>query len=171
MDCQQRLKELLSKESLPFELQHHPVAYTAQAVAQSEHVPGRMLAKVVMAVADGKLAMFVLPAPAFLNLAKAAAAAAAAEVRLAREDEFQAAFPDCEVGAMPPIGNLYGVPTYVDQALADLEDIVFQAGSHTETIRMKFADYVRVASPVVSDVSGKKRSGRGGTWALEAPVS
>jgi Ala-tRNA(Pro) deacylase len=153
MSALQRLQELLKENSVPFEVHHHPLAYTAQAVAEVEHVPGREVIKVVMAMADGKLIMLALPAPHHLDTAKAAAATGAKDVRLAHEDEFESAFPDCEVGAMPPFGGLYGLDLFIDQALANDEFIVFPAGTHTETIRMKYADFARIARPKVADLA------------------
>lgn len=156
----EKLEAYLREHKVAFEVQHHPVAYTAQAVAQSEHVPGKMVCKVVMAVADGKMVMLALPAPLRVDLAKTASALGAKEVRLAHEDEFAALFPDCEVGAMPPFGNLYNTPVYVDQALAEDERIVFQACTHTDTISMAYADYARLASPKVVDIASRPATAR-----------
>ena len=110
-----------------------------------------MLAKVVMLSADGRLCMFVLPAPAKVDLEKAAGVVSAKEARLAHEDEFADRFPGCEVGAMPPFGNLYDVPLYVDKSLAQDETIVFEAGTHTDTMSMKYADFERLAKPTVAE--------------------
>ena len=151
MNCKERLEAYLRDNKVPFQVQHHPVAYTAQEIAASEHVPGKMLAKVVMAFADGKMVMLALPAPYRVDLAKAGAVLGAKEVRLAHEEEFAAAFADCEVGAMPPFGNLYDLPVYVDKALAEDETIVFQSGTHTDTISMKYADFERLAKPAVAE--------------------
>jgi Ala-tRNA(Pro) deacylase len=120
-------------------------------VAASEHVPGKMLVKTVMVLADGKLTMLALPATYQVDLEKAAAALEAGEVRLAEEEEFEGTFPDCEVGAMPPFGNLYGVPVYVEKALAEDETIVFRAGTHTDTMGVKYADFERLVEPTVSE--------------------
>jgi Ala-tRNA(Pro) deacylase len=138
---------------VPFEVHHHPPAYTAQRVAQAEHVSGRMVVKVVMAFADGKMVMLALPAHRNANLAKAAEVAGAKEVRLAHEDEFAAAFPDCDVGAMPPFGNLYEIPVYVDSELAEDETIIFNAGTHEDTIHMKFEDFRQLVEPTMADLS------------------
>ena len=159
MDCKERLERHLRDSGVAFELHHHPLAFTAQAVAESEHVPGKLMAKVVMVYADGKLTMLALPAPARVDLARAAAGLGAKEVRLARENEFAAAFPDCDVGAMPPLGNLYGVPTYVDRSLTEDQSIVFQAGTHTDTIRLAYKDYERLVKPVVAEFAHGTRAG------------
>ena len=151
MNCKERLEAYLRENKVPFQIVHHPLAYTAQEVAAAEHVPGKMLAKVVMVFGDGKLAMLALPAPQRVDLSKAAAVLGAREVRLAHEQEFVAAFPDCEVGAMPPFGNLYDLPVYVDKALAEDEEIVFQAGTHTDTMTLKYADFERLAKPKVAE--------------------
>ncbi len=151
MGCKEDLEAYLRESKVPFQVQHHAVAYTAQEVAAAEHVPGRMLAKVVMVLGDGELAMFVLPAPARVDLDKAAAALDAKEARLAREEEFADRFPGCEVGAMPPFGNLYDLPVYADRSLAEDETIVFEAGTHTDTMSMKYADFERLAKPTLAD--------------------
>jgi Ala-tRNA(Pro) deacylase len=153
MSCKDKLEAFLREHSVPFEVRHHPPAYTAQRVAQAEHVSGRMVVKVVMAFADGKMVMLALPAHRNANLAKAAEVAGAKEVRLAHEDEFAAAFPDCDVGAMPPFGNLYEIPVYVDSELAEDETIIFNAGTHEDTIHMKFEDFRQLVEPTMADLS------------------
>ena len=127
MQCRDRLENYLRDNQVPFEQQHHPRAVSAQEVAASEHLPGRMLAKTVMVLADGQMVMLALPAPYQVDLEEAAAALGVDEVRLAEEEEFADTFPDCEVGAMPPFGNLYGVPVYVEKTLAEDETIVFRS--------------------------------------------
>ncbi len=156
MECKEELENYLRTNKVDFEVRHHPVAYTAQEIAAREHISGKMLAKVVMIIADGNLVMLSLPAPYRVDLDRAAAMLGAKEVRLAKEDEFAAAFPRCEVGAMPPLGNLYGLDVYVDNTLAEDECIVFQAGTHTDTISMKYADFARLARPKVADFARHK---------------
>lgn len=151
MSCKDRLEGYLRENKVPFQVVHHPLAYTAQEVAAAEHVPGKLVAKVVMAYAGDKIVMLALPAPFRVDLGKATAALGAEDVRLAQEEEFAPLFPDCEVGAMPPFGNLYDVPVYVDKALAEDETIVFQAGTHTDTVSMKYADYQRLVKPRVAE--------------------
>jgi Ala-tRNA(Pro) deacylase len=152
--CRDRLEAFLGENQVPFQVRHHSLAYTAQEVAEREHIPGKRLAKVVLVFADGELALLVLPAPFEVDWRQAAEALGAKQVRLAREGEFAAAFGDCEIGAMPPFGNLYGLPTYVDGALAKNETIRFQAGTHTETIEMKYADFDRLVGPAVATLAG-----------------
>jgi len=147
MTCKEKLEAYLKENKIPFETHHHALAYTAQEVAESEQVSGKMMVKVVMAFADGKMVMLALPAPKHVSLSKAAEATGAKDVRLAHEDEFAAAFPDCAVGAMPPFGNLYGLPVYADAELAQDETIVFNAGTHEDTIHMKYADFERLVKP------------------------
>lgn len=148
--CRERLEAYLREQGVPFQIQHHPPTYTAQETAASEHLPGRMMAKVVMIIADGRLILLALPAPARVDLAQVGARLGASEVRLAREEEFAAAFPDCEVGAMPPFGNLYNLPVYVDGTLATNETIVFPAGTHTDTMSVRYADFARLVQPTVA---------------------
>ncbi|MBI4338134.1 MAG: YbaK/EbsC family protein [Chloroflexi bacterium] len=149
MSGRERLETYLHEQGVPFRAFRHPPAFTAQEVAAHEHVPGRVMAKVVMVMADRKLVMLVLPAPYKVDLTRVASLVGAKQVRLAVEDEFAGVFPDCEVGAMSPFGNLYGVPVYVDSALADDETIVFQAGTHTDTVSLPYADFDRLVGPTV----------------------
>jgi Ala-tRNA(Pro) deacylase len=144
------LEDYLRENRIPFETQHHPRAVTAQEVAASEHVPGKMLAKTVMVLADREMVMLALPASYQVDLGKAATALGVKEVRLAEEEEFEDTFPDCEIGAMPPFGNLYGVPVYVDETLAEDETIVFRSGTHTDTMSVSYADFERLVEPTIA---------------------
>jgi Ala-tRNA(Pro) deacylase len=150
MECRDRLENYLRENRVPFEEQRHPRAVSAQEVAASEHLPGRMLAKTVMVLADGEMLMLTLPAPYQVDLEKAAAALGVDEARLAEEEEFADTFLDCEVGAMPPFGNLYGVPVYVEKTLAEDETIVFRSGTHTETMSVSYSDFERLVEPTVA---------------------
>jgi Ala-tRNA(Pro) deacylase len=149
MNCKDRLETYLRDNQVFFETHHHPTAFTAQEVAASEHTPGKMVVKVVMVLADGELVMLAMPAPYQADLNRVGEALGATEVRLANEEDFASAFPDCEVGAMPPFGNLYDLPVYVDEALAEDETIVVQAGTHTDTMRLRYADFERLVEPTV----------------------
>jgi Ala-tRNA(Pro) deacylase len=151
LDCKDRLENYLRENAVPFEVQHHPRTITAQEVAAAEHVPGKMLAKVVVVMADGEMVMLALPASYQVDLEKVGAVMGADEVRLADEEGFEDAFPDCEVGAMPPFGNLYDLPVYVEQALAEDETIFFRAGTHTDTMSIGYADFERLVEPTVTD--------------------
>lgn len=153
MDAFQRLQAFLNNFHVAYCVQHHAPAFTAQDVAATEHLSGTLMAKVVMVVADEALTMLVLPASRRVDEERAAEALFAAHVRLATEEEFTSKFPDCATGAMPPFGNLYGIPVYVDCELADNKTITFQAGSHTRTITLKYADYERLVGPTVVDLA------------------
>lgn len=148
-----RLRQYLDENGVKYIAVAHSQAFTAQEVAHSMHVRGREMAKAVMIKADDKLVMAVLPAHHKVNLERFREAAGAREARLAAEAEFKGLFPDCETGAMPIFGNLYGVPVYVDRALARDEEIVFNAGTHTEAIRMRFADFLKLAGPTLAEFS------------------
>lgn len=151
MTCRERLEAYLRDQQAPFEIQHHRTTYTAHDTAVTEQIPDRMVAKVVIAVADDRLVMLVLPASSAVDMPRLRVNLRARSVRLADEHEFIAQFPNCDTGAMPPFGNQYGLPVYVDRVLAANETIVFPAGTHTETIRMKYADFAMLATPIVAD--------------------
>jgi Ala-tRNA(Pro) deacylase len=152
MNGRERLESYLHETGVPFDVEEHPTAYTAQKIAAAEHVPGRMFAKVVMATSDCVLMMLVLPAPLVVDVARISEVIGE-QVRLASESEFATAFSDCEPGAMPPFGNLYDVPVYVDRALGQNERIVFQAGTHSVTMSVAYADFERLAGHTVADVA------------------
>jgi Ala-tRNA(Pro) deacylase len=148
-----KLKAFLDSKKVVYQVLKHHERFTSQEIAESLHVSGRMLAKVVIVKADGALRMAVLPGDLRLDLRKFARAVAAREAALATEAEFRGAFPDCEVGAMPPFGNLYAMRVVVDKALAEDEQIVFEAGSHHEAIKLLYADFARLALPQVADIA------------------
>jgi Ala-tRNA(Pro) deacylase len=149
--CKDRLEQYLRENGVPFEVQHHPRVFTAQEVAAVEHIPGDRLAKVVMAVADDKPVMLALPASYRVDTEKAAAMVGTGQLRLADEREFESQFSDCEVGAMPPFGNLYDVDVYVDEALAREQTIVMRAGTHTDTLSLRYSDFARLVQPRVGE--------------------
>ena len=151
MSCKDRLEQYLRDNGVPYQVQHHARVFTAQEVAAVEHIPGDQLAKVVMAVADDKPVMLALPAPYRVDTSKAAEVVGARQLRLADEREFDSRFPDCEVGAMPPFGNLYDVDVYVDESLAREQTIVMRAGTHTDTLSLRYDDFARLAQPRVGD--------------------
>ncbi len=152
MTCKDRLENCLREADVPYAFEHHRTVFTAQEVAQTEHIPGKMMAKSVIVEADGKLTMLALPATEKADLGKVQAALHVAPARLASEEEFQRAFPDCELGAMPAFGNLYGLPVVVDRDLAENDSIVMQAGTHADTVRLRYADFARLVAPVVADI-------------------
>jgi len=151
--ARERLENYLSVNGVQYAEETHRRAYTAQQIAALEHVPGHQFAKVVMLIVDGRPVMAVLPATRAVHVAQVAKLLAAHEVRLACESEFAPLFPDCEVGAMPPFGNLYCIPVYVDEPLARNHEIVIQAGTHCESIRLRYFDFARLAQPVVVPLS------------------
>ena len=154
----ERLRELLARERAAFELVGHAEAYTAQERAAACHVSGHRLAKTVV-VRDGEwVAMIVVPAPAYVDLARLRQLTGRQGLALANERDFAALFPDCDMGAMPPFGELYGLPVYLDRSLAEGNELVVEAGTHREELRIPTAEYVRVARPVVEDVTAAPRA-------------
>jgi Ala-tRNA(Pro) deacylase len=149
--CVDRLKQYLTDQHVYFEVQEHRQVYTMQEVAASLHEKGEHVAKVFIATVDGKPVMLVLPAPAQVDLDKVRAVLKAKEARRAREFEFAQLFADCDVGAMPPFGNIYQVPVYIDRSLVDEPYIVFQAGTHHTTMKIAMSDYQRLINPTVGD--------------------
>lgn len=144
-----KLKEFLDANKIKYlSIQHSP-AYTAQEIAASAHIHGKELAKTVIIKKDGKLAMAVLPANYHVDVEALKKATDANNLTIATEQEFKDIFPECEIGAMPPFGNLYGMDTYVDDALAENKEIVFNAGTHTELIRISYQDFVKLVKPEV----------------------
>ncbi len=154
MTVSARLKTLLDQENIRYTLMTHSPAYTAQAAAATLHVPGKELAKTVVLRAGDETLLAVLPASHHVNLKKLGMTAGKA-LRLATEEEFINLFPDCEPGAMPPFGQIYGLPVYVDKVLAEDEEIVFPAGTHRDAVRMRYADFARLAKPWVSSFAEK----------------
>jgi Ala-tRNA(Pro) deacylase len=158
MPAKDSLKQYLSDNGVDFEEQHHRLAYTAQEVANAGHTPGKHVAKVTMTKTDGELIMLVLPACTRVNFDKLKNILGR-EAYLATESDFAHLFPDCEVGAMPPFGHFYGLRVYVDPVLADDEFIVFNDGTHTDTLKIRYADYERLEHPVLAEFAST-RSGR-----------
>ena len=148
-----KLMEFLDRYHTKYVSISHSPAYTAQEIAATAHIPGQELAKTVIVKLDGEIAMAVLPASSRLDLGLLKAASGAGQVELASEAEFKNLFPDCEIGAMPPFGNLYGLPVYVAQKLTDGREIAFNAGTHSELIRMAYSDFERLVQPAVVRVS------------------
>ncbi len=142
-----KLREFLDANGVKYVTIRHSLAYTAQEVAASAHVRGKDMAKTVIVKVDGQLAMAVVPASQKVDLVRLRDVAGAKTVEVASEQEFCDAFPECEVGAMPPFGHLYGMNVFVDQRLAADEEIAFNAGSHTELIRLSYPDFERLAKP------------------------
>jgi Ala-tRNA(Pro) deacylase len=153
MTILKKLKDYLEKNQVRYEGGVHEPVYTSQEIAASMHVPGKELAKVVMVKADGKMTMLVLSASYRVDTKKAKKVLKCKRLGISKEKNFEELFPDCEIGAMPPFGNLYDLEVWVDQVLAEDEFIVFQAGSHVETLKIKYNDYAQLVNPKVGDFS------------------
>jgi Ala-tRNA(Pro) deacylase len=151
--CEDRLQAYLRAHGVCFTLRHHPQAFTAQEVASSEHIPGGQVAKPVIVLADGRMVMLVVAASHQVEMSKVATAIGAREVHLVEEPTLATVFTDCELGALPPFGNLYGLDVYVDRRLADDDQIEFRAGTHTETMRIAFAEFGRLVMPTIVDIA------------------
>jgi len=143
----QKLKDYLDENQVKYITIKHSSAYTSQEIAAIAHIPGKDLAKTVIIKIDGKMSMAVLPASYKVSFESLKKILGMDEVRLAYEQEFVDKFPDCEIGAMPPFGNIYGMDVYVADSLAEDEEIAFNACKHTELIKMKFSDFEKLVKP------------------------
>lgn len=148
-----RLRDFLDSHHVKYFVISHSAAYTAQEIAASAHVSGREMAKTVMVTIDGRMAMVLLPAARHLDFGLLRSFCGTQQVMLAEEKEFSDLFPECEIGAMPPFGNLYGMDVYADEALEDTGEIVFSAGAHTELLRLSWADFRRLVNPLMGRFS------------------
>ena len=146
-----KLKNYLNSRGVKFVTIEHSPAYTAAETAESAHVSGRDFAKTVIVETGGGMAMIVLPANRKIVLSDLREMLGDPELRLASEDDFVARFSDCELGAMPPFGNLYGLPVYVAESLAEESEIAFNAGTHREVFKMAYEDFVDLVQPMVLD--------------------
>ncbi len=146
-----KIKEYLDSHHARYVVISHSQAFTAQEVAASAHIPGKEMAKTVMVKADGKMLMAVVPATDYVHLPVLGKALGAKEVEVAREAEFRDLFPECETGAMPPLGKLFDVDMVVSRKLSADPEIAFNAGSHREIVRMPYRDYDRLVHPKVLD--------------------
>ena len=145
-----RLKDFLDEQGVKYVTIGHSPAFTAQEIAATAHISGKEVAKTVMVKIEGTMAMAVLPASSPVDFKLLRDAAGAKKVELASEDEFGDLFPECEVGAMPPFGNLYDLAVYADEQLAEDEEIAFNAGSHKELVKLAYADFARLVEPKVA---------------------
>ncbi len=144
-----KLQEFLSQTHTEYTHSEHTLAYTAREVASAEHVPAREVAKTVVFLGEQGYGMAVLPADSVVDLEQLRLDLGLARLRLATEAELAELFPGCELGAMPPMGNLFGLPVYVDNRLAGEDTIAFNAGTHRDVIHMHFADFDRLVNPAV----------------------
>jgi Ala-tRNA(Pro) deacylase len=147
MSIARRVKEYLEENQIPYIHCTHRLAYTAQEVAAAQHVPGREMAKTIVVKADDQFVLVILPAVSKIDMKALRDELPFKHVDLASEKEFAALFPDSEIGAMVPFGNLYNLSVYVDQSLCADEEIVFNAGTHVDTIKMKYHDFELLVQP------------------------
>jgi Ala-tRNA(Pro) deacylase len=152
MEIPNKLIELLDQNEIAYEVLHHEAAFTAQRIAEAEHIKGGHQAKVVMVKCGDQHLMVIVPADRRIDFEKLEKIAGQ-PVSLDKEPEFRSLFPDCALGTMPPFGNLYGLPTYVDKTLAKQDYIVFEAGTYTDAIKLSYLDYARIAQPRVEDLT------------------
>ena len=159
MPILKKLKVALDEAKVSYEVYNHPLAYTAQEIAAAQHISGKELAKVVMLMVDGSLVMAVIAGNQKIGLNTVKTSLGAKEARLATEDEFNSQFPECEIGAMPPFGNLFGLPVILDPAVEKDEYIYFNAGNHAQTVRLRYKDFaklVRLRVARLTEVRKKK---------------
>ena len=156
-----KLKEFLDNENVKYVVIYHSRTFTAQETAACAHISGKELAKTVVVKIDGKMAMAVLPAPEHVDLELLKGASGANDIELATEKEFQGQFPQCEVGAMPPFGNLYDMDVYVEESLTEDNMIAFNAGSHVELIELSYQDFENLVKPKIVRISTKYSSSTG----------
>jgi Ala-tRNA(Pro) deacylase len=150
MPVLRKLQEYLDQHGIKYQVVTHSLAYTAQEVARYQHIPGKQVAKVVMVKKQsGKSVMLVLPASFQVDFAKLRQVLGE-HAELEQEKEFRVLFPGCEVGAEPPFGNLFDIDVVVDKSLAEDEEIVFNGGSHWQTVKMRYEDYERLVRPRVA---------------------
>ncbi len=145
----QTLKSFLDNNQVKYTIITHSPEYTAQEIAASAHIPGKDLAKTVIVKIDGDFAMAVLPASMHVSLARLKEAAGAGNAEIASEEEFEKLFPDCELGAMPPFGNLYDMPVFAAKELTEDVEIAFSAGTHSELVQLAYRDFDRLVHPTV----------------------
>jgi Ala-tRNA(Pro) deacylase len=154
MEIPKQLIDCLDQNNVEYEILHHAEAVTAQRMAQAEHIKGRHQAKVVMIKSGDQHLMMVVAADHHIDLEKVEKLIGK-PVALDTENEFKSLFPNSAIGAMPPFGNLYGLPTFVDKHLAEQDYIVFEAGTHTDAIKMNYRDYDKIVNPKVEDLAIK----------------
>lgn len=159
MSIPRHIKEFLDSRNVRYKHCTHSPVYTAQEIAHAQHVSGKQLAKSVMVLADGKLVMAVLPASERLDVEKLEELIGATSIRLAEEEEFKDIFPGCELGAMPPFGNLYDIPVWVDATLESVPVLYLNAGTHTDTIEMRFGDFVHLVEPHLARIGEVTKAG------------
>lgn len=147
-----KVKQYLDKEHIGYQILEHSIAYTAMEIAGAQHVPGKQMIKSVIVKADGKYLMCVLPAIHLIDFDKLKKVTGAKKVELAKEKDLEKLFPDYDIGAEPPFGQLYGLQVFVDKLLQENEEIVFNGGTHTDMIKIKWKDFVKLTKPKIADI-------------------
>ncbi|MGB2114980.1 MAG: aminoacyl-tRNA deacylase [Marinobacter adhaerens] len=163
----QQLKDFLDQSGTEYMCLNHPPAFTAQELAHHVQIAGDKVAKTVILELDGKMAMLVMPATWRIRWDSLSRILDTDFVDLADEQAFQDRFPDCEVGAMPPFGNLFDMTVYCAESLTEQEDLAFAAGSHTETLHMKTRDFLNLVQPLVLTRGFKKPGTQKPAWMLK----
>jgi Ala-tRNA(Pro) deacylase len=153
MPLTEKIRNYLVDNNVKYEVLNHERALTAQEVAQSVHITGREVAKCLVVLSDGAMKLVLVPAPQQFSAEKFKQNTNASDVRLAQEDEFRSLFPECELGAMPPFGRVFGLPVYMDEALERYPEIVFNACTHTEAMKMSLRDFETLEKPTVGQFS------------------
>jgi Ala-tRNA(Pro) deacylase len=153
MAIPQRIRDYLDSQNVPYETLHHSQAFTAQEVAHSLHVSGKKCVKAVVASGDDKLVILVMPASYRVNFQELKSTLKANQLEMLVESELVGLFPDCDVGAVPPLGNLYGIDVWVDRAVANSEKVLFCAGTHEDCIRMRYSDFAKLTRPYLGHFS------------------
>jgi len=161
MPLSERLRSFLDSQRAEFTLTTHPKAFTAREVAAAEHLPPREVAKTVVIFGDGSYHMIVVPANKLVDLFEVRPVLGLAQARLATEGELATLFPDCELGAMPPIGPIYGFSVYLDTTLAGQDAIAFNAGTHRDVVHMKMSEFRRLAAPQIVSLAREPAAAHG----------
>ncbi len=152
MGAAKEIMSYLDQQNIPYETVEHPLAYTAMEIAGSHHIPGKQMVKSVIVKGDNKFIMCLLPAIYYIDLFKLQGILQMKHLEIASEEDIVKLFPEYEKGAEPPFGHLYNIPVYADTSLEEDEYIVFNAGTHTDMIRMKWQDYKKIAHPHLVDM-------------------
>lgn len=156
-----KLQDFLDQNGVAYTHTVHPLAYTARAVASAEHLPAQEVAKTLVFLAENDYRMVVLPASKVVDFQELRAMLGFSHARLATEKELGQLFPDCELGAMPPFGNLYDLSVYLDSTLLADEKIAFNAGTHRDVIHMSLKDFRRLVNPEVVSLARQVTAQRG----------
>jgi Ala-tRNA(Pro) deacylase len=160
MPLSEHLRGFLESHGVAYQVSTHPKAFTAREVATAEHLPARELAKTVVILGDGGYHMIVVPANKLIDFQEVRLALGFYQVRLATEEELGKLFPDCEIGAMPPFGPLWGLPVYLDRSLAGAPYLAFNAGTHLDVIHMRTEDFRNLVTPTIASLAREAALGQ-----------